>query len=98
MKLDVTTFDGGAAGSVELSDEIFGLEPRQDLIQRYVLLAARQAPGRHAQDQGSRRDLAHRQEALQAEGHRQRPSRLGPRAAVPRRRSRLRSGRALPCA
>ena len=45
MKLDVTTFDGEAAGSVELSDEIFGLEPRQDLIQRYVLwqLAKRQA-------------------------------------------------------
>ncbi|MCP8938981.1 50S ribosomal protein L4 [Alsobacter sp. SYSU M60028] len=45
MKLDVTTFDGGSAGSVDLSDEIFGLEPRQDLIQRYVLwqLAKRQA-------------------------------------------------------
>jgi large subunit ribosomal protein L4 len=45
MKLDVTTFDGESAGSVDLSDEIFGLEPRQDLIQRYVLwqLAKRQA-------------------------------------------------------
>jgi|SRR6478609_2339305 large subunit ribosomal protein L4 len=45
MKLDVTTFDGETAGSVDLSDEIFGLEPRQDLIQRYVLwqLAKRQA-------------------------------------------------------
>ena len=45
MKLDITNFDGGNAGSVELSDEIFGLEPRQDLIQRYVLwqLAKRQA-------------------------------------------------------
>ena len=45
MKIDVTTFEGAAAGSVELSDEIFGLDPRQDLIQRYVLwqLAKRQA-------------------------------------------------------
>jgi large subunit ribosomal protein L4 len=45
MKLDVTTLEGGAAGSVELSDDIFGLDPRQDLIQRYVLwqLAKRQA-------------------------------------------------------
>jgi len=45
MKLDVTSFEGSAAGSVELSDSIFGLEPRQDLIQRYVLwqLAKRQA-------------------------------------------------------
>jgi len=45
MKLDVTSFEGSAVGSVELSDAIFGLEPRQDLIQRYVLwqLAKRQA-------------------------------------------------------
>ena len=45
MKLDIKNFEGGDAGSVELSDEIFGLEPRQDLIQRYVLwqLAKRQA-------------------------------------------------------
>ena len=45
MKLDIKNFEGGEAGSVELSDEIFGLEPRQDLIQRYVLwqLAKRQA-------------------------------------------------------
>jgi large subunit ribosomal protein L4 len=45
MKFAVTTLDGKAAGSVELADEIFGLEPRQDLIQRMVLwqLAKRQA-------------------------------------------------------
>jgi large subunit ribosomal protein L4 len=45
MKLDVTTLDGGNAGSVELADEIFGLEPRADLLQRCVRwqLAKRQA-------------------------------------------------------
>ena len=45
MKLDVTTLDGGSAGSVELADEIFGLEPRADLLQRCVRwqLAKRQA-------------------------------------------------------
>ena len=45
MKVDITTFDGGAAGSVDLSDEIFGLEPRKDIIQRCVnwQLAKRQA-------------------------------------------------------
>ena len=45
MKMDITTLDGGKAGSVELSDAIFGLEPRTDLIQRMVLwqLAKRQA-------------------------------------------------------
>jgi large subunit ribosomal protein L4 len=36
MELKITTLDGEAAGSVELSDEIFGLEPRADLIQRCV--------------------------------------------------------------
>jgi large subunit ribosomal protein L4 len=36
MELKVTTLDGQSAGSVQLSDEIFGLEPRADLIQRCV--------------------------------------------------------------
>jgi large subunit ribosomal protein L4 len=45
MKYDVKTLHGDAAGSVELSDDIFGLAPRTDLIQRMVLwqLAKRQA-------------------------------------------------------
>ena len=36
MELKVTTLDGKAAGSVQLSDAIFGLDPRTDLIQRCV--------------------------------------------------------------
>ena len=36
MEMKVTTLEGKAAGSVELSKEIFGLEPRADLIQRCV--------------------------------------------------------------
>ena len=45
MKLDINSMDGGVVGSVELSADIFGLEPRVDLIQRMVLwqLAKRQA-------------------------------------------------------
>jgi large subunit ribosomal protein L4 len=45
MKLNITTLEGKDAGSVELSDAIFGLEPRKDLIQRCVnwQLAKRQA-------------------------------------------------------
>ncbi len=44
MELTVTTLAGEAAGSITLSDEIFGLTPRQDLIQRCVVwqLAKRQ--------------------------------------------------------
>ncbi len=36
MKIDVTSINGAAAGSVELNDAIFGLEPRADLIARMV--------------------------------------------------------------
>ena len=36
MELKVTTLEGKEAGSVQLSDEIFGLEPRKDIIQRCV--------------------------------------------------------------
>lgn len=45
MELKVTTLEGKAAGSVNLSDAIFGLEPRTDIIQRCVhwQLAKRQA-------------------------------------------------------
>jgi len=45
MELRITTLDGEAKGSVNLSDTIFGLEPRQDLIQRCVVwqLAKRRA-------------------------------------------------------
>ena len=31
MKLDVIKLDGAAAGSIDLGDDIFGLEPRVDL-------------------------------------------------------------------
>ena len=49
MELKVTTLEGKEAGSVKLSDTIFGLEPRPDLIQRCVIwqLAKRRA-GTHA--------------------------------------------------
>ncbi|HYC25877.1 MAG TPA: 50S ribosomal protein L4 [Roseiarcus sp.] len=45
MKIDVTSISGAAAGSVDLNETIFGLEPRQDLIARMVRwqLAKRQA-------------------------------------------------------
>ena len=36
MELNVTTLDGKSAGKVDVSDAIFGLEPRQDILQRVV--------------------------------------------------------------
>jgi large subunit ribosomal protein L4 len=52
MELKVTTLEGKAAGSVELSDGIFGLEPRKDIIQRCVQwqLNKRQAGTHKAKD------------------------------------------------
>ena len=49
MKIDITSVEGAALGSVDLSDEIFGLEPREDIIHRMVRyqLAKRRA-GTHA--------------------------------------------------
>ncbi|MFG1344823.1 50S ribosomal protein L4 [Xanthobacter autotrophicus DSM 431] len=45
MELTVKTLDGSEAGSVTLSDEIFGLEPRADILHRCVTwqLSRRQA-------------------------------------------------------
>jgi len=45
MELTVKTLDGTDAGSVTLSDEIFGLEPRADILHRCVTwqLSRRQA-------------------------------------------------------
>jgi large subunit ribosomal protein L4 len=44
MELKVSTLDGGESGSVTLSDAIFGLAPRPDILQRCVVwqLAKRQ--------------------------------------------------------
>ena len=36
MKLDVIKLDAGKAGSVDLDDAIFGLEPRADILHRVV--------------------------------------------------------------
>jgi len=36
MKLDVIKLDGKKAGSVDLGDEIYGLEPRADILHRVV--------------------------------------------------------------
>ena len=36
MKLDVIKLDGGKAGSVELDEALFGIEPRADILHRVV--------------------------------------------------------------
>ena len=36
MKLDVIKLDGGTAGSIDLDEALFGLEPRADILHRVV--------------------------------------------------------------
>jgi large subunit ribosomal protein L4 len=36
MKVDILNLDGKAAGSIELSDEVFAVAPRSDILQRVV--------------------------------------------------------------
>lgn len=49
MEFKVTTLDGETSGSIELSAEIFGLEPRADLIQRCIVWQlSRRQRGTHA--------------------------------------------------
>lgn len=52
MKAKVTTLDAKSAGQLDLADAIFGLEPRQDLLQRIVRyqLLKRQAGTHSSQD------------------------------------------------
>src|ERR1700683_273853 len=48
MKSKILNLDNKAAGDVELSDAIFGLEPRRDLIQRVVVWQlAKRRSGQH---------------------------------------------------
>jgi large subunit ribosomal protein L4 len=52
MQTQVTTLDAAAAGTLELDDGIFNLEPRADLLQRMVRwqMLKRMAGTHHAQD------------------------------------------------
>ena len=54
MKVDVKKFDGKKGGSVELSDEVFGLEPRTDILHRMVRyqLAKRRSGTHQVQERG----------------------------------------------
>lgn len=49
MQIDVINFDGKAVGKVDLADQIFGLEPRADILHRVVTWQrAKSRVGTHA--------------------------------------------------
>ena len=62
MKLDVNTLEAGKAGTVEVSDAIFGLEPRVDIIHRVVQwqLAKRQQGTHQAKSRGEINRTTHK--------------------------------------
>ena len=87
MKVKVQTLDGGkAGGDIELNDEVFGVEPRADILHRVVTwqLEKRRGTARAARERSRRRP--HRQEVRPPEGRRHRPSRRSPRPDLHRRR------------
>lgn len=52
MKVDVKTLEAKKAGTLDLADDVFGLEPRSDILQRMVRyqLLKRQSGTHHAKD------------------------------------------------
>jgi large subunit ribosomal protein L4 len=54
VKIDITSLDGKKAGSIELNEAIFGLEPRPDILARMVRyqLAKRRAGTHKTKDRG----------------------------------------------
>ena len=54
MKTDVLSMDNKKAGSIDLDDGIFGLEPRADILHRCVVyqLAKRQQGTHKAKERG----------------------------------------------
>ncbi|MEM6914516.1 MAG: 50S ribosomal protein L4 [Pseudomonadota bacterium] len=54
MEIDVHTLDAGKSGSAPLKDEIFGLDPRRDLLHRYVVwqMAKRQQGTHKTKERG----------------------------------------------
>lgn len=54
MEVDVLTLNADKSGTVDLKDDIFGLEPRRDILHRYVVwqMAKRQAGTHKAKERG----------------------------------------------
>ena len=86
MKADAITLAGDAAGSVELDDAIFGLEPRADILHRMVRWQRAQRAAGHPLDPDAGRGQLLDQEDLSPEGHRRRAPRLPQGVDLPARR------------
>ena len=96
MQIDIKTLDNGSAGSVELADEIFGTEPRADIMARVVhWQQARRRAGTH-KTKGLSEISGTTKKPYRQKGTRQRPPGQPARAAVPHRWCGSWPGRAQP--
>ena len=85
MKLDVIKLDGGKAGSIDLDEALFGLEPRADILHRVVRWQrAKAQAGTHSTLTRAEVSLLD-QEDLSPEGHRRRTPRFQEGADLPSR-------------
>ena len=89
LKTNVYDMNGKQVGEVELSEAVFGIEPNEsvvhDVVKNHLANCRQGTQSALTRAEGLRR----RQEALEAEGHRPRPSGQHPRPAVDARRHRL---------
>ena len=96
MELKVMTLDGKAAGSVELPDAIFGLEPRPDILQRCVAGSSPSASAAPTRSRTAPRSTAPARRCIAQKGTGSARHGSGPGQPVPRRRPLVRAGRAQP--
>ena len=80
MKIKALNLDNKAAGDVELNDAIFGLEPRQDLIQRVVVwqLAKRRCGQHKVLTRGEMNRTKHRMDKQKGSGEARHGARSAP--------------------
>ena len=89
VSLPVFNKSGTEVGKYEIDPDAIAPKISQQLLHDVVVMyQANAAPG-HAQHEGPQRRGRHDEEDVSPEGHGQRPRRLAPRAAAPRRLSRV---------
>ena len=59
MKAEVKTLDDKKAGSIDLAEEVFGLDPRADILQRVVVWQLAKRRAGTPQDKAARRNPGH---------------------------------------
>ncbi len=77
MKLKVQTLDAKGKGDIELSDDVFGLEPRADILHRVVTWQLEKARGtaRGARERAGRQGDLRRHRRAEQVGHLRAPER-----------------------